>query len=726
MAEIPLNFFYSDGVMTLTNGSDIVTGTFTSWDPGVQPMDIVFPNDGQSGASVVDQVLSATEMRLAKPWTGPTLTDVPYFILRWIKHTDPRRYGLMVSEYLARLKQIPTNFEEIAAEVAADRDAVDAALATVNAAATEVDADRAAADTARTAAETARAGAEAAQAAAEAAAQQAAAGAIADGAVTDIKVAQPSDPVQLISSAKLRFEQGGAGAVPRDVQGKLREVQVSIRDFRSVIDADDTNSFNRALTYIASKGAGTVTVPADRTTLVSAVTTLPKVSSTHIKIRGESGFSSRIQRTGGYTGEIFVYPGASITNCTVVIEGLFFFSDYASDPAPTAPTIDLRGPMFQAIVIRDCQFWDQWCAIRNTGCHNVWMESLRIHYSFEAATAATKFAGVAGIIWEGHIAGNYVNNVSIYGQAISSDNNLTYGMLIKGADGIQITNSSVTAYTGIRFQAGNGANIDDIYLSNVIIDFCNFRGVHISGNNGSSNVYINLRFDGCHIDAGSRASPSSPATSAVVIDGNCDGVWFDNCNIGQSESYGVYINGATRWDGAAKSNILFTGCTVVNNNKLNQSGVGGYYVNSPGVSIVGGFAGNHMSFGHQKYGVSIGPNGGGTLINGVRLAGNEDAPIYVEPGILGVMVTNCPGFNSKTINVTAAASVVFPATGEVFAVSGATSVTTISGGWDGREVTILAVGGFTLATGGNIGRGKTLANYEMCRLRFSNGMWFVQ
>lgn len=139
MAEIPLNFFYSDGVMTLTNGSDIVTGKFTSWDPGVQPMDIVFPNDGQSGVSVVDEVLSANQLRLAKPWTGPTLTDVPYFILRWIKHTDPRRYGLMVSEYLSRLRQIPENLVEVGQQIAEDAEqiALDRIAVASDAAATE-------------------------------------------------------------------------------------------------------------------------------------------------------------------------------------------------------------------------------------------------------------------------------------------------------------------------------------------------------------------------------------------------------------------------------------------------------------------------------------------------------------------------------------------------------------------------------------------------------------
>lgn len=238
MAEIPLNFYYSDGTMTLTNGSDLVTGTFTSWDPGVQPMDIVFPNDGQSGVSVVDEVLSAGEMRLAKPWTGPTLTDVPYFILRWIKHTDPRRYGLMVSEYLARLKQIPTNFEEIAAEVSADRDAVDAALATVTAAAAEVEADRAAAVTARSDAQGFRNEAQTFRNQAQQAAADAQAGTVADGAVTDSKVAANAG----IASSKLAFNDGGTGATALSLQTYLRQRSIDITTYGAIGDGNAANA----------------------------------------------------------------------------------------------------------------------------------------------------------------------------------------------------------------------------------------------------------------------------------------------------------------------------------------------------------------------------------------------------------------------------------------------------------------------------------------------------
>jgi hypothetical protein len=104
MALDPSYFFYGDGTISVTNGSDIATGDLVAWDPAVLPFDFVFPNDGTAGLGVIKEVLAVDQIRLAKPWTGPTLTNVPYTMVRWTRHTDPRIYALRVSDYLTRVK----------------------------------------------------------------------------------------------------------------------------------------------------------------------------------------------------------------------------------------------------------------------------------------------------------------------------------------------------------------------------------------------------------------------------------------------------------------------------------------------------------------------------------------------------------------------------------------------------------------------------------------------
>lgn len=125
MALDPSYAFYDEGTITVTNGSDIATGDMTAWDPAVLPWDFVFPNDGTAGLGVIKEVLAMDQIRLAKPWTGPTLTNVPYTMVRWTRHTDPRIYAVRVSEYLTRLKEIPAGaIEEI--QAAADQIIADA------------------------------------------------------------------------------------------------------------------------------------------------------------------------------------------------------------------------------------------------------------------------------------------------------------------------------------------------------------------------------------------------------------------------------------------------------------------------------------------------------------------------------------------------------------------------------------------------------------------------
>ncbi|KFG68714.1 hypothetical protein [Microvirga sp. BSC39] len=210
MALDPNLFFYSDGTITLTNGSDIATGDLVAWDPAVLPFDFVFPNNGTSGMSVVKEVLAINQIRLAKPWTGPTLTDVPYFMVRWVRHTDPRVYALRVSDYLARLKAIPDNLEEVAADINADAAAVAAALLALQQIESNVDADRQATQTAAAEAEADRQAADTARIAAEAARDAAINGSVADNAVTNAKLAD-------MPTARLKGRSSAGTGDPEDL-----------------------------------------------------------------------------------------------------------------------------------------------------------------------------------------------------------------------------------------------------------------------------------------------------------------------------------------------------------------------------------------------------------------------------------------------------------------------------------------------------------------------------
>ena len=210
MALDPSYFFYSDGTITLTNGSDIATGDMVAWDVAVLPFDLIFPNDGTGGATVIKELLSYNQIRLAKPWSGPTLTDVPYFVLRWVKHTDPKVYAVKVADYLTRLKAIPDNLEQVASEIHTDRQAVDAAMITLQQIEGNVEADRQAVAADREASQSAAAAAAASADEAEQWAQAASSAVLPDNGVTNTKLAD-------MPAKTVKANMSGAIADPVDV-----------------------------------------------------------------------------------------------------------------------------------------------------------------------------------------------------------------------------------------------------------------------------------------------------------------------------------------------------------------------------------------------------------------------------------------------------------------------------------------------------------------------------
>lgn len=70
---------YSTGSVTLAQGSDLVNAALTLWRSQVRPGDLFVALDHMA---VVKEVVSNTQLRLMKPWHGPSVGGSPYFTVR--------------------------------------------------------------------------------------------------------------------------------------------------------------------------------------------------------------------------------------------------------------------------------------------------------------------------------------------------------------------------------------------------------------------------------------------------------------------------------------------------------------------------------------------------------------------------------------------------------------------------------------------------------------------
>ncbi|QKV18708.1 hypothetical protein [Oricola thermophila] len=69
---------YSDGTVTVSNGSTTVTGSGTAWEVALVAGGILFVG---TDAAVIEEVVSDTELTLTRPWTGDPATNASYDIV---------------------------------------------------------------------------------------------------------------------------------------------------------------------------------------------------------------------------------------------------------------------------------------------------------------------------------------------------------------------------------------------------------------------------------------------------------------------------------------------------------------------------------------------------------------------------------------------------------------------------------------------------------------------
>jgi hypothetical protein len=431
---------------------------------------------------------------------------------------------------------------------------------------------------------------------------------------------------------------------------------------------------------------GTVTVPGSNT----AITGLHGASVTDNTAAGMNLF--RFFRPGGLVGgrnairDLYITCLKSSDSC-IYIDGqntMLVRDIYIQGGSPTGITI-----------------------AANAGTFDVYIENVNV--SLANATAGK---GIA-ILGSGSTkpSGVYISKTQLAsGQ---------YGLYLTGVGGLYVSQTDIIVpTTGIMIAPGTGSEVSLAWFSDVTVDTCGDNGIQTSPT-GSGSV-SSLQFIGCWTATCTGVGVQINAGGSTVV----DGIRFIGHRSVNNQKHGVQLTGGI--------NVQLSDCTIAGNSTGSIGVFHGLAVGT-GVSkfqVVGGTYGPADKFiDAQAFGIFIAAGASNSYqITNANVSGNTLGTINDQgTGINKIIKNNIGDDDAGFPTIASAASISLGTTDQPgYFISGGTPITTIQGGWRGREITLIFTGAPPggLGTGGNINRAQTAVQYQAIRLTFDGTGWF--
>ena len=202
-----------------------------------------------------------------------------------------------------------------------------------------------------------------------------------------------------------------------------------------------------------------------------------------------------------------------------------------------------------------------------------------------------------------------------------------------------------------------------------------------------------MRFVGCGSDG-----PADPAAgyTGVIVEGNVDNNYFTNCAF-VSQAYNMKLNLV-----AGNRPVFLIGC-IVGSSAFDNIQI-----------LKGSIYAQNTTFGGSVSGLAINMYGAdsGLSIDGCYFNNYPSALIFNNDNSPYIWISQNNSTSGLTVPVyspaqtfydlTAQATVNLPIQGNYFRISGATTITAFTGGWPGRTVTFVFIGGNTVASSGTL------------------------
>tara|TARA_Y100001963_G_C6789717_1_gene454809 strand:- start:3658 stop:5607 length:1950 start_codon:yes stop_codon:yes gene_type:complete len=534
-------------------------------------------------------------------------------------------------------------------------------------------------------------------------------------------------------SASPYYVTATGSTTPRTIADRFGEY-FNVLDYGGVGDGttDDRAAINAAITAANTAGGGTVIVPAGYTFLTN----------------GSVVMKSNVAMTGGGTiklGEaqdVDVINGAGVSDA--VIYGIIIDGNYANQSSSAGGIVFESADdstTFERVYIRDCQVKNvygtgievnggKWCRVIDNTVRDCSFHGIQIASDVDAdsqyCTAAhnsVENIGGAGIIAMGDSLHNSIigNHITDWNSDDYNDPGVSNGDAITAYDvdnDFLVVSGNVCTNTG-KCTGGHGVHIGGDYATVIgnTIDGADQIGIYVrgkqagspSGNAGvtvSGNaVYNNGTLGGIVV----RAVVNVSVTGNTVHSATGVGIGIDSCAgfivsgnaVFRSSSHGVGVIDVFASGGTTSSR------GTINGNQIYEPTGSGLYLDLVTQALIGVNGIYDADYGSSGTGITITSNASYLqFTNNYSRDGGNNTQVSQDASASNIIWKGHFANSSTTqylrSEAASAGTMVLPGEQDTIIVSGSTGITTINGGWAGREVKLVFTGSLTVTNGSNL------------------------
>lgn len=458
----------------------------------------------------------------------------------------------------------------------------------------------------------------------------------------------------------------GAGAVARTSQDKLREI-VSVKDFGAKGDGvtDDTAAIQTAINYAATFGSGfggEVVFPTGQ----YRYTTIT-ISNSGVSLRGE-GKAALVKTTAAGNGLLVIGPSGRIYG--INISNLSFSAGVTQTSGAAIYMTNTGQCKLDNVTFTNFPFAN-WRGFQSNNVSQITMTAMVSQNCVDSGFVVTDM-------------------IDLYVSSSRSDANGLHGWFFDTCSGVYF--ADVTAFSN------NGAGFFMQHVAAGVIAQSNnfyFMTACVADTNGSNNWTMNdLTQSELTACWASSQKNTSTNLNGFALNGGCANIELNGCLAFTNNNAGLLaLNGAT--------DIVVRGGQYISNGRVaGSSQKHGIWMDATSYQILGARCQNLPLTPSQVYGVFI--NSGTTaMVKDCDLLGNLTGGINVATYPTNFIERdNIVG--PTVVNISSAATLPVPFTGEIFFVTGTTNITAISNAFGARKISLIFLSALTVTDGGTL------------------------